>query len=186
MAESVVKEDGTHEVVIKGYKANPADVALPKKKHYPQFVTGLVKNPGKHDIIRQNANNISKVEKVVELNLAMAEEISLWQKLLVQTKISQPQAPGASTKIRYEISPDIDLADVDEMIADWNVNGDINSCDYGFKFKGDQQMYWLSRSLARTKFPLDLVRKDAEFVTSDSLLTELIGKRDVIFREVGV
>ncbi|CAI1947599.1 Uncharacterised protein [Serratia marcescens] len=186
MAEAVVQEDGTHEVVIKGYKANPTDAHLPKKRHYPQFVTGLVKNPGKHDIIKQNANNISKVEKVVELDLAKADELSLWQKLLVEMKISQPQNPGASTKIRYEISPELDLTDIDDMIADWNANGDINSCDYGFKFKGDQQMYWLSRSLARTKFPLDLDRQDAEFVTSDSLLTELIGKRDVIFREVGV
>ncbi|MGP3174459.1 hypothetical protein ACTVOO_14335 [Serratia bockelmannii] len=186
MAESVEKADGSYEVVVKGYKANPADDHLPKKRHFPQFVTGLVKNPGKHDIIRQNANNIAKVEKIVELDIAKADELSLWQKLLINMQISQPQNPGVSTKIRYEISPEIDLADIDGMIADWNANNDTNSCDYGFVFKGDPKMYWLSRSLARTKFPLELERQDAEFVSSESLLTELVGKRDVIFREAGV
>lgn len=186
MAECVVSEDGTPEMVVKGYKANPDDEHLPKKRHYPQFVTGLVKNPGKHDIIRQNANNISKVEKVVELNVSNPEDLSLWQKLLINLHVSQPQNAAVSTKIRYELSPEIDLNDVDGMIADWNRNNDTNSCDYGFVFKGDSKQYWLSRSLARTKFPLDLVRQDAEFVTSDSLLTELVGKRDIIFREAGI
>ncbi|MCK2179023.1 hypothetical protein MUN35_04790 [Hafnia paralvei] len=186
VAESVAKEDGGHEVVIRGYKVNPMDDELPNKKHYPQFVTGLVKNPGKHDIIRENAANISKIEKVVELDLAKADELSLWQSLLVSMNISHAQTADVSTKIKYELSPNVDLQDIDGMIDDWNENNDTNSCDYGFVFKGDSKMYWLSRSLARTKFPLNLERQDAEFVTSSSLLEELVGKRDVIFREAGV
>ncbi|MFJ5428231.1 hypothetical protein ACIPUP_03580 [Pectobacterium actinidiae] len=186
VAESVEMEDGTHEVVIKGYKVNPEDDELPKKKHYPQFVSGLVKNPGKHEVIRQNANNVTKIEKVVELDVSKADEFSLWQKLLINMHISQPQNADVSTKIRYELSPDVDLNDIEGMINDWNENSDTNSCDYGFVFKGDSKMYWLSRSLARTKFPLNLERQDAEFVSSASLLAELVGKRDVILREAGI
>ncbi|UIN08457.1 hypothetical protein LGL88_05755 [Yersinia ruckeri] len=186
MAERVAKEDGTYEVVVKGYKANPDDEHLPKKRHHPQFVTGMVKNPGKHDIIRQNANNITKIEKIVELDIAKSDELSLWQKLLVNMKISQPQNATVSTKIRYEVSPKVNLTDIEGMIADWNQNTDTNSCDYGFVFKGDPTMYRLSRSLARTKFSLELDRQDAEFITSESLLTELVGKRELIFREAGV
>lgn len=186
LVEGVEKEDGSFEAVVKGYKVNPDDDNLPKKRHYPQFVTGLVKNPGKHDIIKQNANNISKIEKVVELDVSKPAQLDLWQKLLINMHISGPQNAAVSTKIRYELSPEVDLNDVDGMIADWNDNAETNACDYGFVFKGDPKMYWLSRSLARTKFPLDLERQDAEFVSSDSLLKELIGKRNVIFRDAGV
>ena len=184
LAEGVAQEDGTVEVVVKGYKAD--DGQLPKKRKYPQFVTGLVKNPGKHDIIRQNAANISKIEKVVELDVSKAEQLDLWQKMLIGMRIRGPQNAGVSTKVRYELSPQVDLNDIEGMISDWNANAETNSCDYGFVFRGDSKMYWLSQSLARTKFPLDLIRQDAEFVSSDSLLRELIGKRDVIFREAGV
>ncbi len=186
LAESIEKDDGTHEILVKGYKVNSTDADLPKKKHYPQFVTGLVKNPGKHEIIRQNANNITKIEKVVELDVSKPAELAFWQTLLINMKISQPQLAGTPTKIRYELSPTVNINDIDGMIHDWNINSDTNSCDYGFALKGDPKMYWLSRSLARTKFPLDLERQDAEFVTPDSLLQELVGKRDVIFREAGV
>lgn len=186
VAERVEKDDGTQEVVIKGYKVNPEDDVLSKKKHYPQFSVGLVKNPGKHDIIRQNANNISKIEKIVELDVAKADDFSLWQKLLNHMHISHPQNADVSTKIRYELSPDVDLNDIDGMIDDWNDNNDTASCDYGFTFTGDSKMYWLSRSLARTKFPLNLERQDAEFVNSTSLLSELIGKRTLILREAGL
>lgn len=186
MAESVEQPDGSYDVVIKGYKVNPEDDVLPKKKHYPQFSVGLVKNPGKHDIIRQNANNVSKVEKVVELNIAKADDFSLWQKMLINMKISHPQNADVSTKVRYELSPNVSLNDIDGMIADWNANNDTSSCDYGFSFKGDSKMYWLSRSLARTKFPLNLERQDAEFVNSKSLLSELIGKRKLILTEAGL
>lgn len=186
VSELVEKGDGSYEILIKGYKMYPTDDAATKKRHYPQFLTGMMKNPGKHDIIRQNANNISKVEKVVELDLAKPDELGLWQKILVATKISNPQTANVSTKIRYEISPDLTLKDVDDMIKDWDLNSDTNSCDYGFVFKGDPKMYWLSKSLARTKFTLNLIRQDEEFVSSDSLLSELVGKRDLIFREAGV
>lgn len=186
VAESVEKEDGTHEVVIKGYKINPTDDVLPKKKHYPQFVAGLVRNPGKHEVIRQNSNIVSKIEKVVELDVSKPDEFSLWQKLLINMNISHPQTANTSTKIRYELSPNVDIDDIEGMIDDWNKHSDTNSCDYGFVFKGDPTTYWLSRSLARTKFHLNLERQDAEFVSSESLLSELVGKRELILREAGM
>lgn len=186
LVERVEKEDGSFEIVVKGYKAHPDDATLPKKRHYPQFVTGLVKNPGKHDIIRQNVNNITKIEKVIELDVSIPDQLDLWQRFLVSMHISGPQTATVSTKVRYELSPDVDLAEVDEMIAEWNANPVANTCDYGFEFKGDSKTYWLSRSLARTKFALNLDRQDAEFVSSDSLITELIGKRNAILNEAGV
>ncbi|WHP81820.1 hypothetical protein MQ089_08355 [Edwardsiella anguillarum] len=186
VAEMTDQADGTYDIVIKGYKVNPDDDSLPKKKHRPQFSVGLVRNPGKHDFIRQRANSVSKIEKIVELDVSKAEDYSLWQKLLIGMRVSQAQSSDVSTKIKYELSPEVDIDDINGMIDDWNDNHDTNSCDYGFTFSGDSKKYWLSRSLARTQFPLNLERRNAEFVTSASLLNELVGKRELILREAGV
>ncbi|MDT8852979.1 hypothetical protein RN053_20940 [Pantoea dispersa] len=187
VSDIVENDEGKHDVVIKGYSSVQYGKELTKKKHYPYFETGIIKNPGKHDIIKQNYNNISKIEKIIELDVANKEHMDIWQKLLVFTNISKRQNADVSTKIRYELSPDVSLKDVKSMIADWNENGVNDGCDYGFTFKGSSKVYWLSRSLARVSdFAFNIERNDEEFIEPNSLLKELVGKRRVLLNEAGL
>lgn len=187
VSELTETEHGSHEVVIKGYASTPYGIDVTEKKHYPYFEVGIIKNPGKHDIIKQNVDNISKIEKVIELDVAKKDHVEFWQKLLSFTKVSKRQTSGVSTKIRYEISPDVSPKDVDAMIADWNKNSSNDGCDYGFTLKGSSKVYWLSRSLARVSdFQFDITRNDEEFIDPDSLLKELVRKRRRLLKEAGL
>ncbi|EOA3299796.1 hypothetical protein ACUH7A_004022 [Yersinia enterocolitica] len=185
-SELVELDDGSHEVKITGYMLNPDDDNEDRKHYYPRFSTHLVKNPGKHDEIRQRANNVKKIERVLELDLAQPEDLGLWQKMLDWVNLGQQEGAGISTKVRYTISPDVNLKDINDMIDDWDADeSEVN--DYGFVFEGDpNKIFWLSNSLARTQFELDLIRENDEFVQSQSLLDELIRKKNLIIGGAGL
>ncbi|EBU9286926.1 hypothetical protein [Salmonella enterica] len=186
IAERVTNEDGSVEVRITGYKNNPLDPDEEKKHYIPKFSSSLVRNRGKHEVIKQNANRIKKIERIVELNLSKPEELGLWQRMLQVVHLGAPQGAGISTKVRYTVSPQVTLQDVNSMIADWESDpSEVN--DYGFYFEGEaNKPYWLSKSLARMEFQLDLERENIEFVQLDSLLSELVAKKNAILTGAGL
>lgn len=185
-AEVVETPDGSHEVQITGYMDNVDDVNEETKRYYPRFSASLIKNPGRHEEIRQKANFIKKIERVIELDLAQPEQLGLWQKMLDFVQLGAHQEVGASTKIKYIVSPDVTLADVNQMIDDWDEDtSEVN--DYGFIFQGEpNKTYWLSNSLSRTQFELRFERENDEIVNLQSLLDELSRKKDLILRGAGL
>lgn len=186
VAEVVETEDGSHEVQISGYKANIDDLNEEDRRYYPRFSASLIKNPGRHEVIRQKANFVKKIERVIELDLSQPEELGLWQKMLDFVQLGADQGVGASTKIKYIVSPDVTLEDINQMIEDWDQDAsEIN--DYGFIFQGEpNKTYWLSNSLSRTQFDLRIERENDEIVNLQSLLDELHDKKERILRGAGL
>lgn len=186
VSEPFTNEDGSVEVRITGYKSDPSDPDEEKKHYNPRFSSSLVRNGGKHEVIRQNAEKIKKIERVVELDLAKPEQLGLWQKMLQVVHLDAPQGAGISTKVRYTVAPDITLKDVNAMIDDWEADpSEVN--DYGFYFEGEtNKPYWLSKSLARMDFELELERENVEFVQLESLLNDLVKKKNTILKGAGL
>lgn len=185
-AEPIRNEDGSVEVRIKGYKNNPADRNEEEKHYIPKFSSVLVRNGGKHEIIRQNAAHVKKIERIVELDLTKRQELELWQKMLQVIHLAPQQGPNVTTKVRYTLSPDVTLQDVNAMIDDWEADpSEVN--DYGFYFEGQSNKpYWLSKSLARMEHQLDLERENIELVNLDSLMRELVRHKNVILNGAGL
>ena len=185
-AEVIELDDGSHELKVTGYMLDVNDDQEERKHYYPRFNANLIKNPGKHEEIRQKANFISKIERVIELDLNRHPDLDLWQKLLDKLHVGAQQGPGVSTKVKYTLSPDVGLADVNQMILDWdNDPSEVN--DYGFVFKGEpSKTYWLSNSLSRTQFDVRIERENDEIVNLQSLLVELRAKKDLILRGSGL
>ncbi|SUC23342.1 Uncharacterised protein [Proteus mirabilis] len=186
LAAPFTNEDGSVEVRVTGYKNNPLDETEEDRHYNPKFKANLVRNRGKHDIIRQNAEHIRKIERIIELDLAKPEELGLWQRMLQSVKLSEAQGAGITTKVRYTLSPNVSLEEVNLMINSWEADlSDVN--DYGFYFEGESNKpYWLSKSLARTEFQLDIERDNIEFVQLDSLLNELVRKKNIILNGAGI
>ncbi|WP_250318546.1 hypothetical protein [Rosenbergiella gaditana] len=188
VAKAVTKEDGKVEVCISGYKKDVADEHEVQKHYNPGFTTSLVRNRGKHDIIRQNANNIKKIERVIELDVSKPEQLGLWQKMLQFSRLggNNSQYADTSTKVRYTLSPHVTLEDLNAMIDDWESDpNEVN--DYGFYLGGESNRpYWLSKSLARTEFGLNIERENVEFVQLNSLLNSLVSKKVEILKGAGI
>ncbi|BDO04243.1 hypothetical protein [Klebsiella quasipneumoniae] len=60
-AEVIELEDGSHELKVTGYMLDVNDAQEERKHYYPRFNANLIKNPGKHEEIRQKANFILKM-----------------------------------------------------------------------------------------------------------------------------
>jgi len=59
--------------------------------------------------------------------------------------------------------------------------------DYGFVFKGEPgKIYWLSNSLSRTNYELRIERENDEIVNLQSLIIDLVAKKDMILRGSGL
>lgn len=66
------------------------------------------------------------------------------------------------------------------MVEEWRKNHDSKWDDIGFTLKGEQVPRWLSNSLARDQYKLDVKRIDDEIVDASSLLEKLTDKRNFI------
>jgi hypothetical protein len=104
--------------------------------------------------------------------------LDLWQKLLDKLHVGAQQGPGVSTKVKYIVSPDVGLADVNQMILDWdNDPSEVN--DYGFVFKGEpSKTYWLSNSLSRTQFDVRIEERTMKSSTYN-LYSSNYGRRKI-------
>lgn len=185
-AEVVELDDGSHEVRVSRYMLDVSDEHEEKRVYYPRFNTALIKNPGKHEEIKQKVNFIKKIERIIELDLSIGTDLDLWQKMLAKISLGAQHAAQPSTKVRYTISPDVDLDDVNQMIQEWDADpSEVN--DYGFVFQGEaNKTYWLSNSLSRTQFDLRIERENDEIVNLQSLLTDLRSKKALILRGSGL
>lgn len=159
------------DIEVAGYVANPGDVVQDLS---PRFRTQLLRKPGLHDFILNNADKVRKVLRKTTLKLDRPEQLSSWQQFLGWTHMREPQIRPDQVKVQYELPAAVSRPDVEAMIGDWNAGHEREWDDYGFKMQGSAQTpYWLSHSLARKEFDLDVRRNSLEVVNSDSLLLAL-------------
>lgn len=172
-------EDGA-DIEIAGYIRQPG---VPPQDLNPRFRTQLFKKPGAHELLLNNAATIRKVLRKTTLELNRPEQLARWQQFLQWTTLREPQHRPDQVKVQYELPAEVSRDDVEAMIADWNAGHDRQWDDYGFKLKGAaQHIHWLSHSLARSEFDLDVERNSLEVVNPGSLLKALTDHQAEILR----
>ncbi len=71
------------------------------------------------------------------------------------------------------------------MVEEWEENHESKWDDIGFKLSGVTEIRWLSHSIAKTEYDLDVERNNDEIVNAQSLLDSLTQNRNVILGLVG-
>lgn len=162
------------EYPIMGY-ANTSD---DEPRHYfPRFRTELVRKPGQKQYILDNVSKITKVLRKETLDLSQAETLSLWQKLLRQASLSTPQVSPIKPRINYDIPFQPSVEDIESMFETWESEVDSKWDDFGVKIAGSQDIHWVSHTLARKEFDMDIERDNDEVVNSISLINAVLGNR---------
>ena len=107
----------------------------------------------------------------------------MWQKFLESIRV-RPEENRLTDdiKIKYEIPFTPSEDEVDEIIAEWEENHESKWDDIGFKFESDPQIKWLSHSVAKDEFEIDVTRDNDEIVEAHSLLDALTESRNVYLR----
>lgn len=175
--------DQDTDVQIAGYQATHG---APARHLTPRFATSACRIPSKIDTIRRRIGEIRKVIKKTTLDLNRPEELSQWQALMRTMKISEQGPRPDEVKVRYEVNTPTTEQDLDRMIEQWQQDHSSRRWDdYGFVFRKQSEPIWLSDSIAKGEFELDIARDNIEVVNAESLLRELRRRRDAICSLLG-
>ncbi len=105
--------------------------------------------------------------------------------MLVKLGVQTPPQLNHEVKVKYEFSITPEEAELNSIIAEWENNHDTKWDNAGFKLKGDDEIYWLSHSLAKQTIELDITRENKEIVNAQSLLNAVITNRQTLLQELG-
>lgn len=177
----VTEPDENEDIFIIGYKANPEDEAADL---YPKFRTCLFKKRGNRDLLLAKAHDIRKIIRKASLRLSRPEDLSHWQRLLTALDLRTATPNDEAIKVKYEVGANLSRDDLHALIEGWEQEHERQWDDYGFQFRGDNAIHWLSHSIARSEYQVEIRRENAEVVNASMLLSELERLRPEIIRLV--
>lgn len=150
------------------------------------FKAFLYRKPGQIDALRNSVNSVTKIIRKNRLSPQVALHRSVWQRMLEGLRVSEAERTlNADVKIKYEIPFHPTIEQFNGMVDEWEENHESKWDDIGFKLSGDDEIKWLSHSVAKSDYDLDVDRDNDEIVDAQSLLNALTEKRNVILSLVG-
>lgn len=173
----VTSENGDADFNVVGYSEHDDDSPL---NLHPYFNTSIVRRPGQIEYIYSQRNSIRKITRHNRLIPKLADSQELWQKALKSLGLKKNKNLDSEVKFSYEFNFTPSKDELNEMVEEWRKNHDSKWDDIGFTLKGEQVPRWLSNSLARDQYDLDVKRLDDEIVDASSLLEKLTDKRNLI------
>tara|TARA_B100001105_G_scaffold251204_1_gene240601 strand:- start:10273 stop:11304 length:1032 start_codon:yes stop_codon:yes gene_type:complete len=168
----VVFDEDAQDPTILGYCERPgADILNLRGR----FRSELFTKAGEHELLIRRATSIRKIIRKSTLSLERRDQRAMWQRLLEYSGMREPIARRTDVKLGYELEVSLTETDVRELIAQWqDEQNQTEWDDLGFVFTGDaNKVHWISRSIARDTFELDVRRENPEHVNGESLLHEL-------------
>ncbi|MCR3951022.1 hypothetical protein [Aeromonas hydrophila] len=181
--------DGTHKIL--GYRdPSLGSTDLPKPQPQPRFNTSLAQKAGNRELIRQKANEISKIYRKETLQLKHMDKREWWQSALQRFGITAGSDYNRTddVNIKYEISPEsLNLPIVNKIIKSWDDSEDTRSewDDYGFGFVGSSTTpHWLSHSTLKASVELDVIWDNDEVINAENLLKQLNKRKALILKQI--
>lgn len=178
---TVIEENDDGAEII-GYSNNGEEI-----QHLTaDFKSFLYKKPGQAEALRNSIDSVTKVIRRNKLSPQVALHRSVWQKMLEGLRVTHEESQlTADVKIKYEIPFTPSVEQFDGMVEEWEENHESKWDDIGFKLSGDSEIRWLSHSVAKAEYEIDVTRDNDEIVDAQSLLNALTENRNVILGLVG-
>lgn len=169
-AESTIEvdKDGNTQTQIK-YRASENDEPEMLTAY---FETKLVRNKTNIDLLIENYELIRKIHKHNEIPFFTHENKTYWQKFSTFSNKKDDEL-----KARYSLEMKYQPSSADEIktiIEDWEKNHKSTKWeDLGFTLQGKSTPIWLSGTIARNDFEIDIRRGKNEIVEPQILLDQL-------------
>lgn len=176
----VVTRDNT----IIGYRKDSTDET---RLLHPSFESKPYRKLAEIEYLRSQREQIRKIIKKDKLSFLTQQNISLWQLFLSKIGISEPAIPHEEDiNFKFEINHCPTEMELNDIITAWERESSATRwTDTGFRLKGENKTRWLSHSLARSEVPLDVTRTNEELVNAQSLLEELVRRKDELLALLG-
>lgn len=136
------------------------------------FETRLVRNKTNVDFLIENYELIRKIHKHNEIPFFKHESKAYWQKFPTFSS-SNTEEFTAKYSLEMKYRP-CSADEIQTIITDWENNHKATKWeDLGFTVQGKSTPIWLSGTIARNDFEVDISRGKNEIVEPNILLTEL-------------
>lgn len=164
---TVDDEGNTHDQIV--YKINEDDEPLMLTAY---FETRLVRNKTNIALLIENFDSIRKIHKHNEIPFFTHESKTYWQKFSTFSNKKDDELKARySLEMKYQPSTEDEIRTI---IEDWEQNHKSTKWeDLGFSILGKSSPIWLSGTIARNDFELDIRRRKDEVVEPQMLLEQL-------------
>jgi hypothetical protein len=172
--------DNTQEYDILGYRNTPSENC---QKLYPRFETSLYQKKGQIDFIKENRLSIQKIIRKNKVDFQVRQDIALWQKLLEYLHITETNNTSEEENnihFRYEIDLTPTEDELNQIMDQWDSVHSTKWDNIGFMLKDETSPRWISHSIAKGDFDLELDRNDVGIISAESLLNALLNERQKI------
>jgi len=167
------------DIQVIGYRQSASD----SPEHlYPRFQSSLCHNRTVLAYIRRNRQSITKYIRKLKVEPHITRNVGFLRHIFEHaTGLDQNQRQPEPLKLRYEVDMTPSEADLNAMIEEWQRSPTTRWDDVGFKISGDDRnVRWLSHSLARADFDLDIVGDTSPTIGASALLAAIESQRDAI------
>ena len=164
---------------VEGYRENDgADVA----HLYPRYLSEQSHNRTSIQFITRRRAAIKKFIRKMEVHPNIHRETTFLQRIYENiTGLHRQQPHAEGIKVKYEVSATPSADELAAMIETWRSSRASNWEDVGFEIDGDTtKVRWLSHSLARADFELDVEGQIEPAIGAENLLNAILEKRDNI------
>ncbi|MDD3815790.1 MAG: hypothetical protein PHZ02_14230 [Desulfocapsaceae bacterium] len=164
-------------IEVLGYRDNEKDEI---EKLNPSFRSRLLRKGGEVDLIKQKCASIRNIIRKSTLNLEVEEEKSLATKMLEKMGIFQGCNGRQELSVKYNIPYTPTNDDISSIIENAFEEGLSWHNDVGFQFTGKSEVTWLSNSIIKRDFDLNVERENDEVVNLLSLGKQLSSQRQIV------
>ncbi|HEL4164359.1 hypothetical protein U4I41_10140 [Stenotrophomonas maltophilia] len=170
-------------ITVFGYRKVKTDE--PSSQFHPRFRTALYSKPGINDIVVKRYDDIRKVHRRTTIEFKTVEQRSVWQKGLGLMGMGAPKQAPRTAKVNSSLSMRLTKKEVQELVDNWGQRAqDLDWDDYGFQFKGESRVNWLSGATARGEVRLDGIRSQDGSINTKMLLEKLMRRRTALLKEL--
>ena len=146
----------------------------PYNKLFPRFSSFPKKMRGAVDFIRDNLNDIRKIVRDEKISVANNSNGRMICDVFLRYMGLPPSYNQDEVGFRYEMDFHPDMEQLDRII-ERGIHDDIDSVEEvrtGFKIKGNSNIFWLDKSLAKGDFQVNTEKDEYGILNSLSFLNE--------------
>jgi len=167
---------------IAGYAINSDEA---EKGFVGRFKSSLRRRPAQLDYLRENTHRIRKLHRKHQLSYEIPDDRSLFEKLMTNLGRGEPPAFQGKKKIVFELETQVSKTEFDLLTRNFEQDTDAAFEDVGFTLKGEASPRWLSHSLARDSFEIEISADGGQLIEGTELLDRLEGRKAEILALLG-
>lgn len=153
-----------------GYSDDSSDNPRILEGAVARFETGLLRMSSDDDHIRERCADIRKIVRRAVIDPEVKSHKSFLDSAFEVAGLPINNRLKANINFQYEFKTRLTPEKLAGVIANYEEDGDSNWNDVGFVFAREgQKIYWLSGSIARNKFQLDVARSQGGMIDIGSL-----------------